>query len=306
MSQAFADLVSTDTYVQYLSLRGNRIDNSGMKVLAQAFMRNGNISTLNLFDNDITDEGVGYLAQSLRYNRALQAISLAHNRVTRAGVIYFLETIRGGFIPAASVDLYRSIENEMNKKRNIMDAAEKKNKKKKASSAGSAGGSVQHASISATLEPLERSKKAQDPNKEFSMVGNGKLRLLDFSHNQIGCTWSDKSPMTPAPQLRYDISPTGDEEKAAPPLVESKESVANESKRSGVGAVAAPFFDDFDCRPLRAYAGDDPNERMRLANTLLAQPPRNRVGLLRLSRCGISEEEAMALSAAVDVGVRCD
>eukprot|EP00742_Colponemidia_sp_Colp-10_P001952 GILJ01002085.1.p1 GENE.GILJ01002085.1~~GILJ01002085.1.p1 ORF type:complete len:411 (-),score=69.57 GILJ01002085.1:67-1299(-) len=105
----FAKLIS-DTKLQHLSLRGNRIGNSLCQALADALKTNKTLKSIDLWSNDITDEGLAVLSSMLLDNKTLLSLSVGRNRITENGVSSLLSQV--GLIKMSEQELQSYRERE--------------------------------------------------------------------------------------------------------------------------------------------------------------------------------------------------
>ncbi|XP_060676729.1 leucine-rich repeat-containing protein 71 isoform X2 [Hemiscyllium ocellatum] len=91
----YYQLLSEDSPFQNLTLRNNKIDDAGAKLIGEALSTikksNKTLMTLNLSFNHITDVGAGYIADGLRLNRTLVWLSLASNQIGDQGATKLAE-----------------------------------------------------------------------------------------------------------------------------------------------------------------------------------------------------------------------
>ncbi|XP_039597779.1 leucine-rich repeat-containing protein 71 isoform X3 [Polypterus senegalus] len=96
-SQAYALLISEESVLTHLSLRNNKIDEVGAKLIGQALstpkLANKNLTSLNLAYNHIEDAGALYIAKGLRLNRALLCLNLSHNQIGDQGAMKLAEVL---------------------------------------------------------------------------------------------------------------------------------------------------------------------------------------------------------------------
>ncbi|XP_066577268.1 leucine-rich repeat-containing protein 71 [Amia ocellicauda] len=87
--QSFHLLISEDSQLAHLSLRNNRIDEEGARLIGRALSMpssaNKSLLSLNLSFNHLRDAGAQHLARGLRLNRSLLCLSLAHNGIGDEG-----------------------------------------------------------------------------------------------------------------------------------------------------------------------------------------------------------------------------
>jgi len=75
----FAKFLAEDIPARTISLRGNKLGDSGAIAIAEAIAMNTWALTLNLFDNRIGDDGGRSIVDKLRYNVMLKSLSLSRN-----------------------------------------------------------------------------------------------------------------------------------------------------------------------------------------------------------------------------------
>ncbi|XP_032829957.2 leucine-rich repeat-containing protein 71 isoform X4 [Petromyzon marinus] len=94
---SYHKLIGEGIMIGHLSLRNNRIDDDGARLLGQALSTtkttNKTLLSLNLAYNCITDLGGGYIAHGLRLNRTLLCLSLAHNKIGDNGAVKLAEIL---------------------------------------------------------------------------------------------------------------------------------------------------------------------------------------------------------------------
>ncbi|KNC50681.1 uncharacterized protein AMSG_11625 [Thecamonas trahens ATCC 50062] len=79
---ALSALLATSDYnLQYISLRGNAIENLGAAALSDALTRNATLLALDLSDNAIGLDGAKQLQEGIRINHSLRSANLAGNAV---------------------------------------------------------------------------------------------------------------------------------------------------------------------------------------------------------------------------------
>ncbi|XP_069796449.1 leucine-rich repeat-containing protein 71-like isoform X2 [Narcine bancroftii] len=87
----------TNLRIQNLTLRNNKIDDTGAKLIGEALstpkQSNRTLLSLNLNFNHISDQGIGYIADGLRLNRMLLWLSVAHNRIGDKGAMRLAEVL---------------------------------------------------------------------------------------------------------------------------------------------------------------------------------------------------------------------
>ncbi|KAG2463426.1 RABP2 protein, partial [Polypterus senegalus] len=132
-SQAYALLISEESVLTHLSLRNNKIDEVGAKLIGQALstpkLANKNLTSLNLAYNHIEDAGALYIAKGLRLNRALLCLNLSHNQIGDQGAMKLAEPLfarRADLKGERSLSHSSSISIDRNQK--TKSAAKKKDK----------------------------------------------------------------------------------------------------------------------------------------------------------------------------------
>ncbi|XP_067883128.1 leucine-rich repeat-containing protein 71 isoform X2 [Heterodontus francisci] len=95
--QPYHLLLSEDSLFQHVTLRNNKIDDAGAKLIGEALSTtkkcNRNLLTLNLSYNHITDVGAAHIADGLRLNRTLLWLTLAYNQIGDRGAIKIAEVL---------------------------------------------------------------------------------------------------------------------------------------------------------------------------------------------------------------------
>ncbi|KAJ8000359.1 hypothetical protein DPEC_G00204000 [Dallia pectoralis] len=90
-------LISEDRLLTHLSLRHNRIDEEGARLIGSALSTpcsaNTNLLSLNMAFNSIGDSGAAHIAQGLRLNRTLLCLSLANNQIGDVGASHLAEVL---------------------------------------------------------------------------------------------------------------------------------------------------------------------------------------------------------------------
>ncbi|XP_072423592.1 leucine-rich repeat-containing protein 71-like, partial [Chiloscyllium punctatum] len=93
----YHQLLTEDSPFQNLTLRNNKIDDAGAKLIGEALSTikksNKTLMTLNLSFNHITDVGAGYIAAGLRLNRTLVWLNLAYNQIGDQGASKLAEVL---------------------------------------------------------------------------------------------------------------------------------------------------------------------------------------------------------------------
>ncbi|CEG39569.1 LRR-containing protein [Plasmopara halstedii] len=91
LSEVYAQLLSGDSMLTYLSLRANGITSKGAAALANAVRINKKLESLNLFKNSIDDAGARAFAYALPFNTTLKTLSLANNEISGRGAKYLVD-----------------------------------------------------------------------------------------------------------------------------------------------------------------------------------------------------------------------
>ncbi|KAL4101662.1 hypothetical protein PRIC1_005411 [Phytophthora ramorum] len=84
-SEVFAQLLSEESALSFLSLRANGITSRGAVALARAVRHSKTLEALNLFQNSIGDAGARAFAHALPFNSTLKTLSLANNKISGRG-----------------------------------------------------------------------------------------------------------------------------------------------------------------------------------------------------------------------------
>jgi hypothetical protein len=95
-SEAFRALLSGDIRVEYISLQGNKIDDSFLQSAATDLQKNYSLKALNLSDNIVTDLGLTEIFRALRTNLTLIELSISRNQCTGEGSFVELATLLAG------------------------------------------------------------------------------------------------------------------------------------------------------------------------------------------------------------------
>ncbi|XP_026999697.1 leucine-rich repeat-containing protein 71 isoform X2 [Tachysurus fulvidraco] len=82
-------LLGEDSMITHLSLRHNRIEEEGARLIGLALSKN--LLSLNMAFNAVGDMGAMYLAQALRLNRNLLYLSLANNHISDVGAAHLAQ-----------------------------------------------------------------------------------------------------------------------------------------------------------------------------------------------------------------------
>lgn len=88
-AKALADLLTHHHHIQYLSLEWNQIANAGVKYIATSLIPNQGLLHLDLKNNGISNEGAIALASALESNNRLQVLDLRWNRIEDNGALAF-------------------------------------------------------------------------------------------------------------------------------------------------------------------------------------------------------------------------
>lgn len=80
------DALVSNTHVEELILKENRIGNEGCVALASAILDNSTINKIDLSGNNIKDDGMKDLCKAIAYNQCLVEINLSDNKFGDAGV----------------------------------------------------------------------------------------------------------------------------------------------------------------------------------------------------------------------------
>ncbi|XP_076864214.1 leucine-rich repeat-containing protein 71 isoform X3 [Brachyhypopomus gauderio] len=90
-------LLGEDSTISHLSLRNNRIEEEGARLigsaLSTAHTANKTLLSLNMAFNSIGDAGAIHIAQGLRLNRSLLCLSLANNHIGDEGAAHLAEVL---------------------------------------------------------------------------------------------------------------------------------------------------------------------------------------------------------------------
>ncbi|KAI8904368.1 hypothetical protein EDD86DRAFT_213233 [Gorgonomyces haynaldii] len=119
-------ILSEDSAIKNLVLRGNKITDIGCRLLGQALKSNRTLTNLNLFDNKIGFEGAEALAEGLKLNTVLQSLSLAKNNIKDDGVVLLAKALSNIALSAEEVQQRKKLLMEMDKKHELEDDATKK------------------------------------------------------------------------------------------------------------------------------------------------------------------------------------
>ncbi|XP_053331224.1 leucine-rich repeat-containing protein 71 [Spea bombifrons] len=95
--QSYYKLITDDLPLTHVSLRNNKIDDEGARLLSQALqnlkLTNKNLASLNLGYNHISDVGACHIAEALRLNRSLLSLNLSSNRIGDKGALALAEIL---------------------------------------------------------------------------------------------------------------------------------------------------------------------------------------------------------------------
>ncbi|UJR14342.1 hypothetical protein I4U23_001338 [Adineta vaga] len=89
----FAAILSNDKLLTTLSLRNNRLCDSGVQFIAHALLTNSYLKRLDLNDNLITDTGVCLLTEMLKTNQSLIKLTLSFNRISNEGINMLIDVL---------------------------------------------------------------------------------------------------------------------------------------------------------------------------------------------------------------------
>ncbi|XP_075463773.1 leucine-rich repeat-containing protein 71 isoform X2 [Ascaphus truei] len=95
--QSYYKLIRDDLLLAHLSLRNNKINDEGARLISEALqslkMTNKNLISLNLSFNHIADPGARYIAEALRLNRSLLTLNLSNNQIRDDGAEALAEVL---------------------------------------------------------------------------------------------------------------------------------------------------------------------------------------------------------------------
>ena len=77
--EALKDLLSSNAYVEDLTVGGNMLGDEGLRLIAEGLQRNATLKALKIAANDITDAGVQFLVRALEVNSMLEVLLLHAN-----------------------------------------------------------------------------------------------------------------------------------------------------------------------------------------------------------------------------------
>ncbi|KAI8820107.1 uncharacterized protein EV422DRAFT_578899 [Fimicolochytrium jonesii] len=139
----FADLISEDSQIRYLSLRSNNIGDPGAKAMAEMLKGNRALVSLNLWDNRVGAEGAEALAEALKVNQVLASLSLGSNRVGDDGAVAIAKALSNILLPHDEIALRRkAMELDKQRKEQEEDPIVKKQKGGRALNSGGANGAT--------------------------------------------------------------------------------------------------------------------------------------------------------------------
>lgn len=78
-----------------MNLSGNDIDEDGIKVLANGFLKNESLINLGLSHNVLGDEGVITLCHSIKNHPNLKYMDISHCEITCEGIVVLSEELIG-------------------------------------------------------------------------------------------------------------------------------------------------------------------------------------------------------------------
>lgn len=122
-------IISSDTYVDYLSFRGCKLGDQMISSIASALSTNFSIKLINLNDNKISDASTNILINALRTNCGLEGISLTKNAISGSFLINLFNVITGDIASADDVVTMKSIiKKSIDKLKKIKDMNRKRKK----------------------------------------------------------------------------------------------------------------------------------------------------------------------------------
>ena len=77
-----------------INLYDNKIEDEGLKFLAELLKTNSTLTSIDLRINYIGDEGVEFLAEALKENNTLTSIDLASNNIGAEGVEFLAKALK--------------------------------------------------------------------------------------------------------------------------------------------------------------------------------------------------------------------
>lgn len=107
-----------------LNLGYTKIDDSGVKELAEVLKHNFTVTALYLDYSGINDKGVKELAEMLKVNTTLTTLGLSNNNISNLGAMELLEVLK--FNSTVSISVYQN--NIGKSEKNLIDSYSQRNK----------------------------------------------------------------------------------------------------------------------------------------------------------------------------------
>lgn len=117
----FATLISEESCIRLLSLRGNRIGDSGAKQLAIMLKSNRVLTMLDLFDNKIKKAGAEDFGEALKVNKCLQSLGLGRNSINDEGVHLLCRALSNYILSSEEVQQRKKVVSEADRLRQEVD-----------------------------------------------------------------------------------------------------------------------------------------------------------------------------------------
>lgn len=198
-SEVFAQLLSDDSQLIFLSLRANGITSRGAAALAKAVRCNKKLETLNLFQNLIDDEGARAFAHALPFNTALKTLSLANNNVSGDGAKFLVDGLTNYPAPP---ELLAELDAAESRIHSQMEIAKKAKKKIDRATALMQLGlpvlinvdGIQYASGNTTLEELVLSGNVQIGPNDINSLSEALERFQPTLQTHLRCIKLQRLP----------------------------------------------------------------------------------------------------------------
>jgi hypothetical protein len=167
INTALARIISANATVSYLSLRGNRLQDSFVTAVAPALLMNVYIRGLNLANNSISDAGVRDLLNVLRCNISVERLSLKNNAIAGRTLGGLIDLIYGSPCSAEEDASFKAVSKAAGDKNKAIKELNKKRKK---------AGETE-------IEEISIPERIVKVGKTDLVLTNKQLKTLDLSHS---------------------------------------------------------------------------------------------------------------------------
>nr|DBA14143.1 TPA: hypothetical protein GDO54_005154 [Pyxicephalus adspersus] len=179
--QSYYKLISDDFMFSHISLRNNKINDEGARLISQALqslkMTNKNLASLVLSYNHITDEGANHIAQALRFNRSLLSLNLSSNQIGDKGALALAEVLGHFSLTHAEIVERRRLlldkeAQEQPRSPTTSRHADSKSERPPSHHSGSATEKVDKVQVQKTKQGITKKKEKETQKKEEKSTSN--------------------------------------------------------------------------------------------------------------------------------------